>query len=773
MKKWMLNNEWTLCFTNPKGGQRVNLPAKVPGNVELELMEAGLVKDYWPADEVYATREFEAVDDWTYETSFDMPNAPENHTLELVFEGIDTIADIELNGKPLLSTRSMFIEHRADVRGLLKDKGNTLKVVIRSATLYARQFEYDAFGVSRLNTEYKAQTYLRKARHQWGWDNAPRLLTSGIWRPVYLEARPLVRFEDVYVYTKRIRGEICQLGVDWAVTGMDADLSAYSGEMLLSFGGKEIHKISFGLEFIRGRLDFTLPLKDIALWWPVGFGEPNRHDLTLLLKKDSEVIARYDTKWGIRTIELCRTPVIHDDGTGDFVFIVNNERIYINGTNWKPLDALHSRAEERVKPALDLTLDMNCNMVRVWGGGVYESEAFFDYCDEKGLLIWQDFMMACEFPPRDEWYLKQVADETVQIVKQMRNHCSLAVWCGDNEIDMAFTWNHLIPTEILPSDNLITRQVFKDVVLRYDPYRSYVESSPYMDDDIARAVHRDEPTNAYLPEEHLYPPSADFHRALRECQGRFIGETGPIVVNAMTDNPAIVERELPRARRLWDAVMEPNYNNSRHQTDIYFTGWRQVGRELTGQYFGRDFTVDEWKDYTLAINILCGNIFKDSIEYSRSMKWEKTGVLWWSLLDMWPMMFNYSVIDYDFQKKLPYYWIKQSQQAFCLMMVRRELGGEIALYAANDTLCRHSGTYEIRGIDENGKSRSVASGIFDEPPNRNRLLQQLPECGAELWMIEWTEHGKTCHNHFITGEGPYNFDAWQRWIGELNKAYGV
>jgi len=770
-----LNGDWKLSFTHPDGDKR-EINATVPGNIEIELQKAGYIKDYWPADNKDALRAFSYVDDWTYETTFDAPEIPNGHTAELVFDGIDTIAEITLNGELIIETKSMFCEHSIAVNGKLKKSGNTLKVVIRSAELYARGFEYGAFGASRFVSEHKSQTYLRKARHQWGWDNAPRILVGGIWRGVHIDILPPARFTDVYMYTKHIDEQVCELGVNWAFATPDKDISGYRGVLELQFGGKQAYLREFNVDFTAGTVRFALDRSEVKLWWPSGYGDANLYDAVLSIYKDDSEVIRWEEKFGIRTVELLRTEYLTEDGYGEFVFVVNGEKVYINGTNWKPTDAMHSKADAKVEQVLDLVMDLNCNMVRIWGGGVYEDHAFFDYCDKNGLLVWQDFMFGCEYPPRDEWYLKQVEEEAIQIIKKLRNHCSLSLWCGDNENDMShFIWDHMAPNHSLPSDNLISRKVLKEAVMCYDPCRCYLESTPFYSDEIAK-IPRGQEADIHMLDQHLYPDTIHFAELMRATPFKFVGETGPIIINAMTDNPNIVKRERPRAKRLWDVPLEPSKRNlDMHQRDDYFMSWRQQGKEVMEHTFSRDFSYDELSDYTIAVNIVCANVFKEVIEYSRSEKWNKTGVLWWSLMDMWPMMFNYSVVDYELHKKLPYYWIRQSQQHVCLMAVRDKDCKEISLYSANETLKNQRGRYSIRAIDCKGKEvDAVASGKFLALPNVNRMIQRLPESDeAQLWIIEWEHDGKTCYNHFVTGSAPYDFEAWKIWVDILKKLYIV
>ncbi len=769
--KTNLNGCWSLGFTRPDTQEFVTFPAKVPGNVEIELMENGLISDPMPADNEHATTLYNSVDDWTYCKTFDAVPCKDNETQEIVFEGIDTIADIYLNGEKLAHAEDMFVSHRVDVTGKLKTTGNELKLIIRSAMLWAKKQDYDIFGISRENTAYGGQPYLRKARHEWGWDNAPRLLTSGIYRDVYIETLPKERFTEVYLYTNKITDEKAELGVIWNYATELPDLRPYSLRLTLCSEGKVAYSSEEAIFFTRGALRFSVPREKIALWWPSGFGKANLCDVKLEMLLNGQVVSEYTAKWGIRTIRLNRTENILEDGTGEFVFVVNNENIYIRGANWKPLDALHSRADAKVEKAIEMVRDLNCNMIRIWGGGIYEGEQFFELCDKLGIMVWQDFMFGCEYPPMDEDYCRIVAEETRRIIVKQRNHASLAVWCGDNEDDETLVWTNPNST-LLPSHNKISRVVLKEAVLRYDPYRDYVESSPFNSDENVTERFQGKKVTHFQPEAHLYPATKVYAETLRTCKGRFIGETGPIAINAMTDDPAIFAREQDRCQRLWDKPMLVDTNRA-HQDDDYFIRWRQTAKECCELWFGRDFTLSEFGDYTLAVNLICGDVFKDVIEYCRVNRWEKTGVIWWSLLDMWPMLFNYSVIDCNFKKKLPYYFIKQSQQEFALMAVRQEMGGEVLLYSANDTLKNHCGSYTVTAYNKDGASRVAFSGEFNEPGNTSRILQRISEKGQELLLIEWEENGQRYVNHFITGDKPYEWETIKAWAKLLKTAYHV
>lgn len=769
-----LDGMWNLSFTLPEEDKKVETQAAVPGNVEPVLVELGLIEDYLPVDFEHATAKFETVDDWTYMTSFDGSVAKEGWTQQLVFEGIDTLAEIYLNDALICNCCDMHMTYKVDVKGKLQEKNNQLKVVIRSSELWARNHAHDMFvvGAHGLTSYFDSQTYLRKARHQWGWDNAPRLITSGITRSVYLEELPPCRFEEIYLFTKKLEEDYVKLGATFTYTTSEKYILNHKVRLTLLDGEEIVHEEIRNVYHTQGSISYEVPRDKVRLWWPSGFGDPDLYTVKIEMLKEDEVVAVYEDTFGIRTLRLEMTEDIMEDSTGEFAFRVNGEKVFVRGTNWKPLDPLASAADVKTKSerALKEITNLNCNMVRIWGGGIYEDKSFYDYCDRNGLMVWQDFMFACEIPPTDDEFCRLVKEEAIQIVKKLRNHACLATWCGDNEDDMTMTWAHL-DTNVLPSHNVISRRILKDAVLHHDPYRSYVESSPYHSDTNFKEIAMGGKMTHFQPEEHLYPTTVRFAEALRNCKSFFIGETGPIQVNSIAVNAKTFEKEKTRAKRLWDTPLYPGIESSEHQNDEYFIKWRQTGKNVCMKYFGRDFSFAEWKDYTLAINVICAEVFKDALEYGRVNRWTKTGILWWSLTDMWPMIFNYSVSDYEFNKKLAYHWIRQSQQEFALMAVRKEFGGELALYAANDTLQPHTVEYTVTAYDECGKGRFIASGICRQEKNSASLIQRIAESDKpELWIMCWKEAGKNYINHVFTKNT--SIETMRSWVEIIGQQGG-
>ncbi|MBQ6823800.1 MAG: hypothetical protein IJP27_04035 [Clostridia bacterium] len=764
MVQHTLNGSWNLSFTFQE--KEYHTTTAVPGNVEPTLVRLGLVEDPMPADELYATEPFESVDDWRYTTTFRASST--SNRVELVFEGIDTVAEIYLNGALLGETRNMHLTYRYDVTDKLQP-ANELTVVIRSAMLYARRFANDMTVVNPgFPGYYDCNGHLRKARHQWGWDNAPRLVTSGIIRSVYLEEIPPVGFEEVYLFTAGLTETHATVGANWIYRTPEKSMRDHAVRMTLLDGERTVYTNTKPLRFTQGFSHYHLPLEDVDLWWPAGFGTPKLYTFRLEILHNGTVTACHDAPFGIRTLKLERS----EDLPGEFVFWVNGEKIFARGTNWKPLSPMAAEADALTAKgeALQELVNLHCNMVRVWGGGIYEAPVFYDFCDRHGILVWQDFMLACEVPTTDQAACALYAEEAEFIVKKLRNHPSIALWCGDNEGDKCCFW--MQPrARVLPSDNKITRQVLREAVLRNDPYRDYMGSSPYMADENYRKVQSGQ--GAYSqPETHFYANAPSFKTALRQNESIFVGETGPMPVNAIAPNPRILEREEARLKRLWDAPKLPtdlpHHFDTLHQDDHYFTVWRNSGKEVCMARYGRDFSVEEFADYTLAVNFACAEIYKDIIEYSRVVRWRKSGVLWWSLMDMWPMLYNYSVIDCDGVRKLPYFFIEKAQQEFCLIATPTE--GGMALYAANDTLKTVEAAYTVTAYDAAGQ-RTIASGRCRQGKNSVGLLQQLTAKEPALWILRWTVNGKDYVNHAVTGDAPY--ETVKDWVRRIEEAYGT
>ena len=497
MKRY-LDSNWNLSFTTLEG-KHYEIPAQVPGNVTGDLFRANIIPDPYFGCNSNLLRPYEFID-WQYSTKFQAPSLKKGEWLRIDLEGIDTVFELRINGKVVGTGKNMFIPHHFDITDHIRQNAeNELSVKIEGSVQYARKFKRPS-NVSASEYNYEG-LYIRRPQHTYGWDIAPRLVGAGIWRPVSIEIIEPTRWTDVYLCTASLKKRSAYMILDWSFETESISLDGFSAMLRLTCGEQEF-EYRFTPRFITGKTSFDLP--DPRLWEPAGYGKQNLYQAELYLYRNGKEVSVKKFRTGIRTVRLEHTEMGCSDGDGKFQFYVNEKPVFIKGSNWVPFEALHGEHPERMRKALDLFAEAGCNTVRCWGGNVYEDDDFFDYCDELGLLVWQDFMFACEFAPLDPDFLEQVREEAECIVKKLRHHPSLALWCGDNECDEKILWAPEFSRR-LPSENRITREILPRAVAAFDPARDYLPSSPYIT-DAAKIFDK----HYEIPEQHLWGPRDNF-----------------------------------------------------------------------------------------------------------------------------------------------------------------------------------------------------------------------------------------------------------------------
>ncbi|MEY2402134.1 MAG: beta-mannosidase, partial [Ilumatobacteraceae bacterium] len=409
--------------------------------------------------------------DWRYATTFQAEAPHPGERVSLIFEGIDTVGVVELNGTVLGHTANMHRSYRFDVRETLRAGKNELVVTVGSALKYAEAMEAQLGWRERAYPHpYNA---IRKMACSFGWDWGPDLQTAGIWKPVRLErwttarlveARPLVTVDAdgmgrIEIHVELDRARDCVYTV------------------VAVAGGREVRATVDG-----DAANVTLLVPDARLWWPVGYGEQPLYNLTVTLVADGEAVDAVERRIGFRTISVDTEP---DDIGAPFAFVVNGRRIFAKGANWIPDDHFLTRiTRERVERRIDQAVNANMNMLRVWGGGIYETDDFYDACDERGVLVWQDFLFSCAFYAEEEPLRSEVEAEVRENVTRLVGRASLALWNGNNETLPAYadwgwreglgdrTWGLGYYTEILPK-----------ILAELDPTRPYAPGSPYSPGD--------------------------------------------------------------------------------------------------------------------------------------------------------------------------------------------------------------------------------------------------------------------------------------------------
>lgn len=420
-------------------------PATVPGTVHTDLMANEIIEDpFFRLNE----RSVQWVDkeDWMYETHLiATPEEVAAQNQELVFNGLDTYATVYLNHERILQANNMHRTWRVNVKGILKEGDNLLEVFFDSP-IKVDLPKYDQFDYTFNTGPDQAQNgglfnktlsiFARKAGYHYGWDWGPRLVTSGIWRPIELQTWSGERINNVQFIQKDVTAKRANLST---VVEVLADEAAPEAEITITADGKKVASKTVSLEKGLNKVTLDYTIKNPRLWWSNGLGEPYLTKFATTLNVDGKKVETEDTRLGIRSLKLIHKP---DDQGHCLYFELNGKPVFAKGACMVPMDNFLPRitTEKYLKHVTDAK-DVNMNMIRIWGGGVYEDDRLYDFCDENGIMIWQDFMFACSTYPADSAFLANIRQEAIDNVRRLRNHCSIAVWCGNNECqDVYYGW---------------------------------------------------------------------------------------------------------------------------------------------------------------------------------------------------------------------------------------------------------------------------------------------------------------------------------------------
>ncbi len=715
-----------------------SVPARIPGNVDLDLERAGILPELHRGTNVLKLEEWELAEFW-YRLTFHV--SPEKGEVELCFAGVDTVAEYFLNGEKIGESHNMFVERRFSVTGKLRTE-NELYVCLRSPVRWALGRKYDT---ACWNLSYNSESvYLRKAPHSYGWDICPRNLNGGIFRPVFLEYLEEVRIEDVYMHTMNVdhHGARIRLSYDLNLPPQNFHKCRFE---LCGDCEEATFTASERIVFSHGTFGFVISPENVRLWNPKGYGKPYLYRVRALIRGESgEVLAERIFSFGLRVFELEWDP---SGRKREFCFRVNGRNILVKGTNWVPLDAWHARDVERLPKALALLAETGCNMVRCWGGNLYEEEQFFDFCDREGILVWQDLAMACNVYPCEEEFYQELRAEVADLLTRLRRHPCLALICGDNECDLGMIMNGIDPKAYA-----VTRRVLPEAVFRADPFRPFLPSSPFYAD-------KDRPP----VENHLWGPRDSFKSAFyMEDDSVFVSEIG---YHGCPDPQSIRSFIDPEFLWPWE-----NDQWMVHQTVPGGQWTREWNRnklmaEQVRELFG--MIPDQLDSFSKASQISQAEALKFFIERTRLTKWEKTGIIWWNLLDCWPQ-FSDAVVDYYFRKKLAFDFICAVQKPLCLML-REPENWHLTAIIGNDSDRDYKGSFKVTNA-ENGIC--LAEGEFFSPANQNVTVADFRICQAEtaFYFLELrTEEGRFL-NHYVQYPGKLDLDRYLQFL-ELRQIF--
>ncbi|RRJ97066.1 glycoside hydrolase family 2 protein [Opitutaceae bacterium TAV4] len=601
------------------------LPACVPGCVHTDLRAAGLIPDPFHGTNELDLQWIEERD-WEYRTRFHVtPSFLAEEHVQLVADGLDTLATLYLNNRQVAVTDNMFTGHRLDIKSLLRPGTNELRLIFASALKTIRSIRLE-HRPPESNDPVGRCTVLRKQQCQFGWDWGPRFVTAGIWRDIRLEAWSHNRLVNVRITQDHTDdgGAVTLTLIPELATAVPVTIEAsvaLNGRIVARASRSFLPTPACGTP-----APLTLHITNPQLWWPAGQGAQPLYDIEITATNpapSSPPGLKLTRRIGLRTITLDRSP----DQWGEcFRFLVNGRPIFIKGANWIPahtfVACLTRRDYERDIRAASLA---HMNLLRVWGGGIYESEDFYDLCDELGLLVWQDFMFACTPPPHDEAFLESVRTEAEQQVARLRHRASLALWCGNNEISQ-FT-EALRDPAIKRGYEIIFHHLLPDVVARQDGITAYHPSSPWrgrFDTDHAEGEKRGD--THFWDVWHARHPVKDYEK----WTFRFVSEFGMQSYSSSTTNATFCP---PQDGNVFGPAME---NHQKHRG----------GNQIILDYVACRYRFPKDQDALITLSQLNqAHCMQTGVEHYRRLMPRCMGSIYWQLNDCWPVA-SWSSIEF-------------------------------------------------------------------------------------------------------------------------------
>jgi len=680
------------------------LIATVPGTVHLDLMNSIMIPDPYK-DENEKKVQWVENEDWDYQTQFTVSATElENQHIDLVFDGLDTFAEIYLNGKLLKKTDNMFRKWTIPVKPYVKQGENILHVKFKSAVNVGKELAKKI----PFTLPESPRSFVRKAQYQFGWDWGPRLVTAGIWKDVRLSFWNQAKLEAVKIEQVKITDKKAELAIHTEI------FTEKGGKYTVAVNG---NAHTFSLKQGPNTILVPYQIQNPKLWQPNGWGKPNFYNIKISIQKETKLIYEKTERIGLRTVELIQ----EKDGKGkSFYFKVNGQPMYAKGTNWIPGDSFSPRiTKEKYRKLIRDCKEAHMNMIRIWGGGIYEDDEFYKACDENGILVWQDFMFAGSFYPADENFQKNVELEVKDQIERLQNHPSLALWCGNNEIDEAIVnWGYQKQFKYSKDDSL---QVWKDYrTIFHEVIPGAIKKYATADKQI---YWPSSPSIGWGHKESLTEGDSHYwgvwwgeqpFEIFNEKIPRFASEYGfqgmptlETIKSMFPGNPDL---------SLQNPVIKAHEKHSR--------GW-----EIIENYMKRDYIVPkDFVKYNYVSQLLQARGMQIAIEAHRRAKPYNMGTLYWQLNDCWPVV-SWSSIDYLGNWKALHYQVKRSFEN--QVILTEEKDGILNFYGINDGLGKIQ-EVNIEFEVNNFKGENILTAVSNKKQNLEGIVKFDPLLVAEV-----------------------------------------
>ncbi|MFA6838945.1 MAG: glycoside hydrolase family 2 protein, partial [Dysgonamonadaceae bacterium] len=705
-----LNDGWQFTQTDKDDWRE----AEVPGSVQRDLIRYKVLPDPY-----YGTNENDVQwpekENWDFKKTFILTaDQLKKDDAVLFLEGLDTYADVFLNGSKILHSQNMFIGYKVHVNNLLREGANNLYIRFYSPIEYmmpvhlTNGFNYPA---DNDHSDIRMSIYSRKAPYHFGWDWGIRIVQMGIWKPVTLSLYDKARVDSYYVKQESITHQSAKIDNQVDVYSVSEEPVKAKVSITYALEGFDPQTIEDDITLNKGMNYVSIPLEitNPELWMPIGWGEPNLYSFKVSVIVDNKTIAEKTERVGLRSVELIQEP---DEHGKSFYFKVNGTPLFAKGTNYIPGEIMTSQQDSAYYNRLfDNITGANMNFVRVWGGGTYESNYFYELADEKGILIWQDFIFGCTPYPSDDAFLSNVKSEVIYNIKRLRNHASLAFWCGNNEIEEALQhWGlnkspEWIYKQWTEGYDKTFRELIPSMISKYDGTREYIHGSPFD----SNWGDKESFNSSDVHDWGLWHGRMPFE-ALAERVPRFASEFG--------------FQSFPEMKTIRTFAEEKDFDINSDVMKIHQKSG--VGNELIKVYMDMYYhTPKNFEDFVYIGLIMQGNGMEEAVEANRRHQPYCMGALYWQLNDDWPVV-SWSSVDYYNNWKAQHYKMRNVFSPLALGVEYKD--NTLSFYTMSDQLNDIDGLQlTVQVIDFSGKKHKEFKQKLSAKANRSTVVRAFKD----------------------------------------------
>lgn len=697
MDKLNLTGQWTVIQAGTDG----TIPAVVPGCIHTDLLAAGKIDDPFYRDNEDRLR-WIGESEWIYSRTFEVPSELLAHEcLILRCEGLDTLATISVNGQAVGQADNMFRTWEFDLKPALVAGENAIEVRFASPLPIIREKQAERYlpnwgGPKEVN----GRAWIRKEPCNFGWDWGPVIVTCGIWRNIEIVGLSDARLSDVHLRQRHEDGKVTLDATVSAETVIADDLSA---RVTVSLGDATVASATAPL--FDGHATVSLSIPNPQLWWPNNLGDQPLYTVHVALLSGDRVLDTTTKRLGLRELRLDRHP---DQWGESFQFTINGVPFFAKGANWIPADPMiTTMTPERYRDLLQSAAEANMNMLRVWGGGIYEQDSFYDLCDELGLCVWQDFMFACStYPTFDADFMANVAAEAEDNIRRLRHHACLALWVGNNELEQGLVGDAWTQSTMSWDDyDKLFEQLLPQTLQRLDPDRDYWPGSPHTPSDRADFNDPNEGDAHLWQVWHGRQPFEWY----RTCDHRFNSEFG---FQSFPEPKTVYGFTEPRDRNITSYVMEHHQRSG-------------IGNDAIMQYMLSWFRLPTSFDMVLWLSqILQGMAMKYAVEHWRRAMPRGMGTLYWQLNDCWPVA-SWSSIDYFGNWKALQYMARHFNSPLLVSAVEDVAAGTVQVHVTSDLLVPAQAELTWWLTSAAGDPIAEGSRGVQAPPSANTLVETL------------------------------------------------